>query len=116
MFVNLVFGVIWAASAFSIGAIVRRKMSLLIDLPDKGSKAIVDLKELAFRIKEKFLLNNFSHEILLQKILSKVRVLTLRTDIKTSNWLQKLREKRQKDKFGENDNYWQEVKNSAKPK
>jgi len=69
---------------------------------------------LVFRVKNKILgigfLKSFSAENFLHKILSKIRVLTLKTDNKTSDWLQKLREKNRRKKEMENDNYWKELK------
>jgi len=53
-------------------------------------------------------------EIFLQRILSKIRILTLKLENKTGSWLQKLREKSQKKKFKENDNYWKEIKKSTR--
>lgn len=61
-------------------------------------------------IKNIFFPKGFPSDLFLQKILSKIRVLTLKTDHKTSSLLQRLREKSQKNKFGENDDYWQKVK------
>ena len=70
------------------------------------------------KLKEKIKILNpfksFSYEIFLQKLLSKIRILSLKTDNKTFNWLQKLREKSQKKKNLENDNYWEEIKKSTK--
>ena len=56
----------------------------------------------------------FSLEMLLQKILSKVRVLVLKIDHKTSNWLQTLRERAKKRSSLEKDNYWKKFKNLTK--
>jgi hypothetical protein len=56
----------------------------------------------------------FSLETLLQKILSKVRVLVLKIDHKTSNWLQTLRERAKKRSSLEKDNYWKKLKNLTK--
>ncbi|MCX6760868.1 MAG: hypothetical protein NTZ84_02090 [Candidatus Nealsonbacteria bacterium] len=56
----------------------------------------------------------FSLETLLQKILSKVRVLVLKIDHKTSNWLQTLRERAKKRSTLEKDNYWKKLKNLTK--
>ena len=68
------------------------------------------------RLKKLNPFRNFSYEIFLQKILTKIRILSLRTDNKTFNWLQKLREKNQKKKIEKEDNYWEEVKKEIKKK
>ena len=48
-------------------------------------------------------------KLFLQKLLLK-----LKTDHKTYNWLQKLREKSQKKKFQQDDNYWEKILKSTK--
>ena len=53
---------------------------------------------------------SYSIEILLQKVLSKIRILSLKAEKQTSFWLQKLRERPMKEK--DNDKYWQELKES----
>jgi len=58
---------------------------------------------------------SLSGEVFLQKIVSQARVLSLKADHKTANWLKALRQKTQKKKL-EDDNYWQEIKNSKDPK
>jgi hypothetical protein len=57
---------------------------------------------------------NFSLELLLQKILSKVRVLVLKIDHKTSTWLQMLRERAKRKNTLEKDNYWKRLKKFTK--
>ncbi|MEM4188766.1 MAG: hypothetical protein QXN56_06465 [Candidatus Hadarchaeum sp.] len=48
----------------------------------------------------------------MQKILTKIRILSLKTDNKIFNWLQKLREdyKKKKIKKIENEKFWEEIK------
>lgn len=95
--------------------IIWRKIPVLVALPEllseKGESFSLKLKK---KIKELNPLKNFSYEIFLQKLISKIRILTLKTDSQTFNWLQKLREKIKKKKNLENDNYWEELKKSTK--
>jgi len=97
-------------SLMGLATLVFRKIPVLANL----SEVPLQKKEsTGFKLKEKIKLNllkNFSYEIFLQKLLSKIRILTLKTENKTFNWLQKLREKAQKKKLDENDKYWEEVK------
>jgi len=95
------------------GIILFRKVPLLLELPETAQSQF-NWKEQLARIKNLPLFKDFSFEIFLQKILSKIRILTLKTDSKTSNWLQRLRERSQKNKFKEEDNYWEKVKKSTK--
>ena len=111
--VGLVTLIILICSLVGMGVMVFRKMPLLLE-----SSAVAPFqfnwKELLIKIKNFLPFRDFSFEIFLQKILSKIRILTLKTDSQTSSWLQKLREKARKKKFGENDKYWEEIKKSTK--
>lgn len=74
-------------------------------------KSVAQLKTLPW-------LKNFSLETFLQKLLSKVRVLTLKLESKTSLWLESLRKKAQSDRAQKqnNDDYWQNLENSQEKK
>jgi len=90
-----------------------RKVPRLLQLPESGP-FVVDWKKLQGQAKGLPFLKSFSFGLLLQKILSKVRILTLKTEHRTSNLLQKLREDSKRKKFGEDDNYWEEIKKLTK--
>jgi hypothetical protein len=89
-----------------------RKIPALVVLSQttvaSGSGLFLKIKD---RAKDIPWLKNFSLEVILQKIISQVRVLSLKADHKTANWLKNLRQKTQKKKL-EDSNYWQEIKNS----
>ncbi len=74
-------------------------------------KTITQLKTLPW-------LKNFSPETILQKFLSKIRILTLKLESKTGLWLESLRKKAQSDRAQKqnNDNYWQNLENSQEKK
>lgn len=115
---ELIAGIILFSSLLGMGVIILRKIPVLVNLlevlpqREKG-KLFLRLKT---KIKETPGFKSFSYEIFLQKLLSRIRILTLKTDNKTSGWLQRLREKSKKNKFQENDNYWEEIKKSTKKK
>ena len=111
--VQLVSFIIFTVSFIALGIIIFRKIPFLLQLPEIAP-ARIDWQSFVSRIKTQKPFKDFSFEILLQKILSKVRILTLKTDNKTSGWLQGLREKSKKKKFGEDDNYWENVRKSTK--
>lgn len=104
-------------SALGLGVMVWRKIPVLAELPDvpEGSR-----EGLWLRLKNKIFnlsfIKNFNFLAFLQKILSKFRILTLKAESKTADWLQKLRQKTQKQDNFKNDNYWQELKNSTNNK
>lgn len=99
-----------------MGIIILRKIPVLVTLPSEilspKEGVISGLKD---KIKKISLFRDFSYELLLQKMLSRIRILTLKTENKTFNWIQKLKEKTQKKEI-ENDNYWEEVKKSTNKK
>lgn len=101
-------------SLSGIGLLCYNKISALIDIPKKRGRKKSKNFFLFFekRIKSHSFFQNFSYEMFLQKILSKIRVLTLKTDSKTSHLLQELRQKSQEKKDLEDDNYWEEIQKS----
>lgn len=103
-------------SLIGISTLIFRKIPVLAELPQANSSGI-NTKDVIFgfikKIKNNTPLKKFSGELFLQKALSKTRVLIMKVDNKTFHWLQRLRENAQKNKFGENDNYWKEIKGSA---
>jgi len=109
---TLVATIILFSGLIGMGTILYRKIPVLVQLSE--TPIFPNFKSKIQKIKEK--IKNFkpfkvsSFEILLQKILSKTRILTLRIESKTGGWLQKMREKSQKKK--ENDGYWQKIKES----
>jgi hypothetical protein len=50
------------------------------------------------------------YELYLQKMLSRVRVLTLKTENKTGNWLERLRQKSNQKSNQKSDTYWEELR------
>ena len=92
-----------------------RKLPVLISLPQEiGGPQ----ESLLFRLKDRILkirpFRSFSFEFFLQKVLSKIRVLSLKIESKTANHLQQMREKSREQKGRENDNYWQELQKPTK--
>lgn len=113
--IELISLIILVGSIIGIGIIIYQKIPLLLELPETVPFHF-GWRTLLPKIKNFFPFKEFSAEIFLQKVLSKVRILTLKTDSKTSSWLQKLRARSQKKKFEEDDNYWRDIKKSTKNK
>ncbi|MFH1036459.1 MAG: hypothetical protein V1756_00100 [Patescibacteria group bacterium] len=102
--------IISISSLFCLLFFILRKLSVLSELQTDageiaGGKPLFGLKNIPG-------LKSFSLDLFLQKIISQMRILTLKADSKTFNWLKNLREKNQKKKL-ENENYWEEIKNST---
>lgn len=103
-------------SIVGMSIIVFRKIPRLLTLPETfQEKKEGIISRLGGKLKESGPFKNFSYEIFLQKIISKIRILTLKMDVKTWSWLQKLRERTRKKKLGD-DNYWEELKKSTDKK
>jgi hypothetical protein len=102
------------SSLIGMGVILFRKIPVLLTLPEILPQKESFFSKLKKKLKKLNPFRNFSYEIFLQKILTRIRILSLRTDNKTFNWLQKLREKTQKKKSEKKDNYWEEVKKEIK--
>jgi len=112
--------IIFIASIAGIASIVLKKMPALARLPEPetapGANFGARLKNWTKgRIEKVPGLNNISKDVFLQKLLSRVRVMTLKLEAKTGNYLQKLREQSQKKREEErNDNYWSDLKKLVK--
>ena len=103
--------IILICSFIGMGIMIFRKIPVLVELPEQAVP-FFNWQSFFLKIKETKLFKRFSSDIFFQKILSKIRVFTLKTDNKTSSLLQRMREKNQQKKFGKNDNYWKDIKNS----
>jgi len=114
---ELIAKIILFGSLIGMGVILFRKILQISELPKISAE--FSLKENFLKLGEKIknisFFKSFFSEIFLQKLLSRIRILILKTENKTSNWLQKLRERMKKKKL-ENDNYWQELKKIKKEK
>jgi len=113
---ELIATIVFLGSVFGIVFILLKKIPILAEMPSvvEGQKR----ESLVSRAKEGFknlpLIRDIFSGILLQKTLSKIRVLTLKVESKTAAWLHKLRVKSQTEKEKVKDNYWTEVKNEVK--
>jgi hypothetical protein len=110
---EIIASIVLIGSLFGAGTIVYRKADLINERTASCSFYSF-LKNCLVKIKNLPLIRNLSFDLFLQKILSRIRVLTLKTDSKTSNWLQRLREKSCRKKVEEEDDYWSKVKDSTK--
>ena len=110
--ITLIATLILICSILGMGIILFRKISALVKLPEVSGAFGIKIKFIQIRNKIKiskyFKLPSF--EIFLQRVLSKIRILSLKAENKVSIWLQRLREKSRKKE--ENDQYWQKLKKS----
>ncbi|KPJ71643.1 hypothetical protein AMJ50_01410 [Parcubacteria bacterium DG_74_3] len=112
--VTLIASVVFVGCLLGMGGILYRKIPLLIKLTEISQKKEDLFLRLKKKVQKKVPFQRFSYEIFLQKLLSKIRILTLKTENKTSLWLQELRERAKEKKGVEKDNYWDDIKKSTK--
>ena len=105
----LIATIIFFVSLIGMGVIIFRKIPALAELSPQEIKP-GSLRGFREKIKNNKTLKFFSGELLLQKILSGIKVLTLKTENKTSDWLANSHRRllKKKDKFS--DDYWKKVK------
>ncbi len=79
------------------------EVAMFVPNPDPEPSAIINLKN---KLGSKLI----PSELFWHKFLSKIRILVLKTDNKTSEWMRRLREKsvQNKTKFAEN--YWEKLR------
>lgn len=101
--------IIFLFSLFILGFIVKEKLPLISEKVKGEPFCLLD------KIKNISWIKNFSFDKILQKVLSKIRVLFLKIENKTASCLEKLRENSKKRKLAEKeDNYWDKVKDLTK--
>lgn len=90
--------------------IIFRKIPVLAELNPQEARGSI-LRILKQGVKKNGLVKTLSSsELLLQKALSKFRILTLKTETKTSAWLAELRQKSIKEKKKFKDDYWKKLR------
>lgn len=109
--------IVLIVSFLSLSVLIFKKIPALKAMPEP--EAIFLKKELKKKIRErtKKVIKERSNslEAILHKLLSKIRILSLKTDNKMSDWIKKLRE-RSLERTKDFDNYWKEIKASVKKK
>ena len=112
---ELTAGIILFLGLLGMTIIIFRKIPALIELSD--IPPVEGEKKLFSKLKEKIKILNplksLSYEVFLQKTLSKIRILSLKSENKTYNWLKRLRIKA-KIRKNLDANYWEEIKKSTK--
>jgi|YelNatPaOPRAMG01_1025707.scaffolds.fasta_scaffold05808_9 hypothetical protein len=109
MIVNLIFLLIWILSFLGMIFIFYRKIPLILAFEFPKESIISKFKK---KIKQLNPFKNFSFEIFLQKWIARIRILSLKIDNLTFNWLKKLRERQRKKEKA--DDYWEKIKKEIK--
>jgi len=120
--IELITIIILLGSLIGIGVILYRKIPDLRKLEDFKKEQIsnksilnpeLEIERWRF-FKPDFSLDSTQHkfETFLQKLLSRIKVLTMKIENRISGYLQKLRERAQQRKRAREDEYWQKLKKS----
>lgn len=89
--------IVFVISLGGVVFIIRRKIPVLVELQE--------VAPVSFKVeKERFRL------IFMQKMLSKIRLLVLKTDNKTNEWMKRLREKSKENKTKFSEDYWNKLR------
>lgn len=96
-----------------MGVIIYKRIPDLSAAPESDFSPAEEMAAVISKAKSPFS-GRVSPENLLHKILSEFRVLVLKTDNRTCEWLKQLRERSQKKRFGEDDKYWKKLRKSTK--
>ena len=109
--IELIALIIFLVGIVGMGIIIFQKIPVLVELPETEIKRLRIFGRLKHKIKSNGTVKSFSSkELLLQKILSKFRILALKTDKKTSNLLAKLRQKSIENKKKFSEDYWKRIR------
>ncbi|MBI2626464.1 MAG: hypothetical protein HYW69_02640 [Candidatus Nealsonbacteria bacterium] len=109
---EIIFIAVLLISLGGISAILFRKIPILVGLREKNISGQSLISKIKRGIKKLPGAGKIDYDLYLQKMLSRIRVLTMKTESKTGNWLERLRQKRN----GHNgaDEYWEELKKIKK--
>jgi len=113
--IDIIFLVIFLVSIAGMGVILIKKIPILAELSVDNDYSFLNKKRRVLWKKINGVVNRkiktFSGEIILQKILSKIRITSLKIENKTNSWLYKLRKKSLRKKESKlSDEYWEKIK------
>jgi hypothetical protein len=117
---DLIALILLLGSLFGIIAMISRKMPLLDQIARENPVKKTGLLEMAgnwvvLKADGIPVLRDFSHYVFLQKILSKIRIMTLKIEAKIGNYLQSLRERSlKKHQESASDGYWEDLRSLIK--
>jgi hypothetical protein len=102
---EIIFVIVFVIGIIGMALIIWKKVPALMELvPQEEGPSIFN------KIKNKFKIKFSPKDIFLHKLLLKIRILILKTDNKTSEWVKVLREKTVKNKEKFSEDYWQKLK------
>jgi len=108
--VEIILAAILSVSLVGLSVILFKKIPVLAKLPETSKSR----EPLSVRLRKQVQTlpgsETLDYELHLQKLLSRIRVLTMKTEQKTGSWLEKLRKKNSQKINHKKDRYWEELK------
>ena len=105
---EIILAIVAFVGLLGTAVMVLRKVPAMVSLPEKAAGDPL-MAKIRSQVRHLPGSEAFDYEVHLQKILSHVRVLTLKTEQKTGTWLERLRKKNSQ-KRNNRDDYWDELK------
>jgi len=102
---EIIFIIILLGSFIGMGVMLFLKVPILVNLKSESPSSLQRIKQ-----KGRGIVKSLSKERLLHKLLSQIRVWTLRTENKVTISLSNLREKSKENKARFNSDYWKKLK------
>lgn len=111
--------IVLVTSLVSFGYVIGRKVPLLLKFPSRqeGDSLRAILQNIRAGVQDLVPFKKISSpHVILQTMLSKARIFSLRTENKTSQWLESLRKKSQEKRAAFSDDYWEQLKKEKEGK
>ena len=110
--IEVIAAIILVCGSISLAVLLLWKVPVLTQLSfDQGDYQEDILSKTKERVKKLVLPDSFDAKSFLQKVLLRIRILSLKTENKTNVLLQRLSQQKQ----GVEDNYWEELKKTDRP-
>jgi hypothetical protein len=104
----LIAQIILVISFLGIAVFLYRKIPVLVELPEVKNISEPEISKLGEEEMTAERKEELSFHVFLEKVLRRVKILTLKIENKTSNWIEELGHQNKNKNF--NDNYWEELK------
>lgn len=109
--VELILAAILTASLAGMAIILLRKIPILVKLPSSRKESREPLvSKIKNGVRSLPGAEKLDYELYLQKLLSKIHILNLKTENKTRGWLETMRQRTVQKNDPKKDNYWEELK------
>jgi len=113
---GIIVKIVLGGSLIGMGTIIFRKIPVLIEIPEEQIQRI-DPKSFFSKLFSKVKKPEFlSLNLIFQKILSRIKVLTTMVGRKTDSKLEKLKQSAEEKRDTRNDGYWEKLKESKNDK